>query len=80
MGCLSEACDLGAICGNITYQVYFCGSWNERGNEVHCVSEDNVPIVSESSTGEMVVRINSGEPQQEICLHCRICVYARIRS
>lgn len=79
-GCLSEACDLDALCSSITYQVYFCGSWNESENEVHCVSEDIVPIVSESSIGEMVVRINSGEPQQEACLHCRVCVYARIRS
>jgi len=64
-GCLNEACDLDATCGNIAYQVYFCGSWNESENEVHFVSEDIVPIVNESSLGEIAVTINSGEPQQE---------------
>jgi hypothetical protein len=42
-----------------------CGRWNEREKEVHCVSEDIVPIISESSIGEIVVMIQSGERQQE---------------
>ena len=63
-GCLSEACDLDAICGNITYQAGLCGRWNERENEVHCVAEDIVPIISESSIGEIVVMRESGERQQ----------------
>jgi hypothetical protein len=39
-----------------------CGRWNERENEV---SEDIVSIISESSIGEIVVMIKSGEQQQE---------------
>jgi Leucine-rich repeat (LRR) protein len=63
--CLCEACDLDTLCGNITYQVDLCGSWNECEGVVHCVSENVIPIVSESSIEEMVVTINSSEQQQE---------------
>jgi len=78
-GCLSEARDLDAICDNISYQIYLRRSWNECENEVRCISEDIVPIVSESSIEEMVVTINSCEPQQEI-VFTTAYVYARIRS
>jgi hypothetical protein len=64
-GCLCEACDLDTICGNITYQVDVCGSWNESENVIHCVSEHIVAIVSEPLRGELVATINSSEPQQE---------------
>ena len=55
-GRMFEACALDAICGIITYQVDLCGSWNESENEVRAFSEDIVPILSESSIGEMVKR------------------------